>query len=76
MDWCIFVFGGVSFVYMCDLVVDWVRLCSWGSVVACVYMCAGSVLLCVFILFCVSCVPFLFSLFLCVLWLVMTLNSQ
>ena len=47
MVWYIFVFGGVSFVYMCDLVVDWVRLCFGVSKLACVYVCFVSIWFCV-----------------------------
>jgi len=55
LDWYISVFGGVSFVYMCGFVVDWVRLCFWVSVLACVYMSSLSLFV-GFVLFCVSCV--------------------
>ena len=51
----IFVFVGVSFVYMCGFVVDWVRLCFWVSMLASVYMSSLSLFV-GFVLFCVSCV--------------------
>lgn len=44
LDLYIVSFGGVSFVYMCGLIVDWVRLCFWGSVLGFVYVCRFSVL--------------------------------
>ena len=54
LDLHIFVFGGVSFVNMCGLAVDWVRLCFSGSMFACAYVCRFSVLMwfC-FLCFCV-----------------------
>jgi len=55
LDWYIFIFGGVSCVYMCGFVVDWVRLFFLVSVLACVYMSSLSLFV-GFVLFCVSCV--------------------
>jgi len=55
LDLYIFIFGGVSFVYICRLVVDWVTLCFWGgSVLACVHVCRFSVL-CDFVFFVFVC---------------------
>ena len=54
LDLYVFIFGGVGLVYMCGLVDDWVRLCFWGSVLACVYVCRFSVLVC-FVRFCGCC---------------------
>ena len=52
--YCVVIGGGVglvftcfwwcSFVYMCDLVVDWVQLCFWENVLACVCVCKLSAL--------------------------------
>ena len=50
-----FVFGGVSLIYICGLAVDLVRLCVWESVLACVYVYRFSALVCVCFGFCVSC---------------------
>ena len=52
LHWYIFVVGGVGFVYMCTLVVDWVRLCLLMSVLVCVHVYLFSVFVCS-ILFCV-----------------------
>ena len=38
-DLCIFIVASVDFVYMCGLVFNWVRLCFWESVLACLYVC-------------------------------------
>ena len=51
MDLYIFIVGGVGFVCMCGLVIDWVRFCFWVSVLACVYVC--------FVWFCALCVLWL-----------------
>jgi len=55
LHWYIFVVSDVGFVYMCTLLVDWVRLCFWISVLACVYVCLFTVFLCS-TLFCVLCI--------------------
>jgi len=44
MNLCEFIVSGVDFVYMCGLVVDWVRLCFWESLLASVYLCRFNVL--------------------------------
>jgi len=55
LDLYIFIFGGFGLLYMCGLVVDWVRLCFWGSVSTCVYVCRFSALV-YFVLLCVLCI--------------------
>jgi len=35
---CIFIVGGVDFVYMCGFIIIWVRLCFWLHALACVYV--------------------------------------
>jgi len=61
--WCrwidIYLFLMVSFVYMCGLVVDWMRLCFWESVLAGVYVCRFSVFVRVCFVLCVLCFHFL-----------------
>jgi len=49
---------------MCGLVVDWVRLCFWESVLASVYVCRFSVFVCACFVLCVLC-NFVFFVFLC-----------
>ena len=55
LDLYIFVFSGASFAYMCDLIVDWVRLCFWMRVFAYAYVSSFGVFV-QLVLFCVLCV--------------------
>ena len=70
-DLYIFIVSGVGYVYMYGLVVDWVSLCFWVSMLACVYRSSLSLVMC-FVLFCVSCVCYFVSLFFCVFVVVTT----
>ena len=46
LDSYIFIFGGIGLVYMGSLVVDWVRLWFSESILAYVYVCRFSALVC------------------------------